>query len=189
MKRHIVINFLAAKHTDSEIAAFLKVGPSFVYKVQRELGAAKGDVAAVSQRKWHCRRSIIIKTLEFDSSVQAAIDEDPGKSIRANELQVDEATIRRVIHENLRYKSYVMRRIQLCSIGPRLTAWPEPSTFWISSKILRSQDCCGFSQMRRTLFKTRSGAAKMIVGYRKALMRYWRSYIPNFQRQWWFWCY
>ncbi|UYV81710.1 hypothetical protein LAZ67_20002072 [Cordylochernes scorpioides] len=53
----------------------------------------------------------------FISRVQAAIDEDPGKSMRAlvRELQVDEATIQHVVHEDLRYISYVMRREQFMS--------------------------------------------------------------------------
>ena len=116
MKRHAVILSLAAGHADSEISAFLKVTRSFVFKVRRELGAARGDVATVSHRKRHCRRSDI-RTPEFVSSVQAAIDEDPGKSMRAlaRELQVDDATIRRVVHEDLSYKSYVMRRGQFLS--------------------------------------------------------------------------
>ena len=110
MKRHAVIVSFAEDHADSEISTFLKVSRSFVFKVRRELGVARGDVTTVSHRKRHCRRSDIIRTPEFVSSVQAAIDEDPGKSMRAlvRELQVDDATIRRVVLEDLRYKSYVM---------------------------------------------------------------------------------
>ena len=92
MKMHAIIISLAVRHADSEISAFLKVAQSFVLEVQRELGAARGDVATVSHRKRHCRRSDIIRTPEFVSSVQAAIDEDPGKSKRAlaRELQPSE---------------------------------------------------------------------------------------------------
>ncbi|UYV70563.1 hypothetical protein LAZ67_7003540 [Cordylochernes scorpioides] len=92
MKRHAVIVSLAAGHTDSETVTFLKVAPSFVFIVRRELEAAKGDVVKFSQRKQHCRRSDSIRT--FKSRVQAAIDEDPGKLMRelTREVQVDEAT-------------------------------------------------------------------------------------------------
>lgn len=107
MKRHAVIVSLAARHSDSDIAAFLNVARSFVFKVWKELDAARGDVATVSHRKRHCRRTDIIRTPEFINSVQAAINEEPGKSIRAldRELQVEETTIRRVVHEDFRYKS------------------------------------------------------------------------------------
>ena len=117
MKRHDVIVCLAAGHTDSEIAAFLKVVRSFVFKVKSELKAAGDDVAAVAERKRHYQGSDCISTPEFVNSVQAAIDEDHGKSMRAlaNELEVDESTIRRVVHEDLRYKSYVIRRGQFMS--------------------------------------------------------------------------
>ncbi|UYV79133.1 hypothetical protein LAZ67_17001207, partial [Cordylochernes scorpioides] len=80
-------------------------------------GCVKGDVTEVFQRKRHCRRSDSIRTPDSISHVQASIDEDPGKSMRAlaRELQVDEVIIRRVVHENLCYKSYVMRRGQFMS--------------------------------------------------------------------------
>jgi len=44
--------------------------------------------------------------------VQGIIDEDPSKSIRAisKDLQVSECTIRRIIHEDIWYKSYAMRK-------------------------------------------------------------------------------
>ncbi|UYV84991.1 hypothetical protein LAZ67_X004186 [Cordylochernes scorpioides] len=48
------------------------------YQVRRELGAAKGDVTEVSQRKRHCPRSDSIRTPYYISRVQAAIDEDLG---------------------------------------------------------------------------------------------------------------
>ncbi|UYV70338.1 TRAF4 [Cordylochernes scorpioides] len=117
MKRHAVIVSLAAGHTNSETAAFLNVAPSFVFKAQRELGTTKGNVAEVSQRKRHCRHPDSIRKPDLKSRVLAAIDEDPGKSMRAlaRELQVNEATIQRVVHEDLHYKSYIMRRRQFMS--------------------------------------------------------------------------
>ena len=49
--------------------------------------------------------------------VQEIIDEDLSKSIRAisRDLQVSECTIRRIVHEDIRYKSYVIRRGQFMS--------------------------------------------------------------------------
>ncbi|UYV85133.1 hypothetical protein LAZ67_X004692 [Cordylochernes scorpioides] len=75
MKRHAVIVSLATGHTESETSAFFKVTRSFIFKVRRELGTVKGDVTEVSQRKRHCRRSYSIRTPDFISRVQAAIDE------------------------------------------------------------------------------------------------------------------
>lgn len=190
MKRHAVIVSLAAGHSDSEIAAFLNVARSFVFKVRRELDAASGDVATVSHRKRHCRRSDITRTPEFISSVQAAIDEDPGKSIRAlgRELQVDEATIRRVVHEDLRYKSYVMRRGQFMSEKTRenrvtrakrllnkLKHPEEPGMLWFFSdeknfvqdqKVNRRNDrwLCQTSEEVPTVMHTKFPAAVMVLG-------------------------
>lgn len=51
-----------------------------VFKVWRELEAARGDVATVSLRKWHCRSSDTIRTTESIIHVQAI---NPGKSMKA----------------------------------------------------------------------------------------------------------
>ncbi|EFN60862.1 hypothetical protein EAG_00186, partial [Camponotus floridanus] len=68
-------------------------------------------------RKKHEPRSDKVRTPQFVQQVQGIIDEDPSKSIRAisKDLQVSECTIRRIIHEDIRYKSYVMRRGQFMS--------------------------------------------------------------------------
>ena len=75
MKRLAVIVSLAAGHTNSEIAAFLKVARSFIFNVRSELKGAGGDMAADAERKRHSQRSDCIRTPEFGNSVQAAIDE------------------------------------------------------------------------------------------------------------------
>lgn len=49
----------------------------------------------------HCRRSDIIRTLEFVCRVQVAI---------ARVLLIDVTTIRRVVHEDISYKLYLMSR-------------------------------------------------------------------------------
>ncbi|UYV63451.1 FKBPL [Cordylochernes scorpioides] len=71
--------------------------------IRRELGSAKSDVAEVSQSKRHCRRSDSFRTPDFISRVPAVIDEDAGKSMRAlaRALQVDEATILRLVQNEL----------------------------------------------------------------------------------------
>lgn len=67
VKRHAVIVSLVAGHSNLEIATFLKVTQSFVFKVRRELEASKGDVTTISHRKRHCQQYDIVKTLEFVS--------------------------------------------------------------------------------------------------------------------------
>ena len=103
MKRHAIIVSMATGHTDSEIAAFLKVAQSFVYKVQREMEAVNGDVAALLQRKQYCLCSGSIRMSEFVSCIQVTINEELGKSMRAlaKELHVDNATTQCVVYEGL----------------------------------------------------------------------------------------
>ena len=117
MKRHAVIVALTAKHTDLEISNFLNVARSFVYKVRMELEINDGNVSPVAKRKKHFQRSDAIRTPEFIQNVQKIIDEDPGRSMRsiAKGLKVSEWTIRTVVHQDIRYKSYVMRKCQFVS--------------------------------------------------------------------------
>lgn len=190
MKRHAVIVSLAAGHTDSEIATFLKVARSFVFKVRTELGAAKGDGAEASQRKQVCRRSDSIRNAEFVSRVQSVIDENPGKSMRSlgRELQVDEATIRRVVHEDLRYTSYAMRRGQFMSeitkvnrltrakrLLNKLKHPEEPGMIWFFSdeknfvqdqKVNRKNDrwLCKTPDDVPTIMHTKFPASVMVLG-------------------------
>ena len=118
-KRYAVIVSIKAKHSNLEIARFLKVARSFVCKVRKELNENNGDELATSKRKQHCQRSDSLRTPEFViRRVHGMIDENPGKSMRhlAKDLQVSEGTIRNVVHQDLGYKSYVLRRgqVSLC---------------------------------------------------------------------------
>jgi inhibitor of nuclear factor kappa-B kinase subunit alpha len=117
MKRHAVIVAIHAEHADTEIAVFLKLARSFVHKVRAELEDSQGDVASVAKRKLHATRSDNMRTPEFVAQVRGTIDASPGTSMRslAREFDVSEGTIRNVVHEDLRYKSYVMRRGQFMS--------------------------------------------------------------------------
>lgn len=74
-------------------------------------------MAAVSHRKRHFQRSDIVMIPEFVTQVQATIDEARKKYIRAfrREMGGIEDTIRHVVHEDLRYKYYVIRREQVLS--------------------------------------------------------------------------
>ena len=107
MKRHAVLVALAANHSDSEIASFLKVARSFVFKVRNEVEASDGDLSLVAKRKKHSKRSDIKRTEEFVQNVMDIIKEDPSKSMRAiaKQLNVAESTVRRVVNEDIRYNS------------------------------------------------------------------------------------
>lgn len=158
MKRHAVLVALHAEHSDLEIANFLKVSRQFVYKVRNELVGASGDVNLVSTRKSHSPRSGAIRSPEFVEEVQKIIDDDPGKSMRAiaKSLSVSESTVRRIVHKDIVYKSYKLRKGQLLNAkakenrvikGRRLLNLlkhpSEPNILWIFS------DEKNFSQDRK----------------------------------------
>ena len=65
----------------------------------------------------HKPRSDTVRTPQFVQQVQDIIDEDLSKYIRdiSRDLQVSECTIRHTVHEDIRYKSYVIRRGQSMS--------------------------------------------------------------------------
>jgi len=121
MKRHAVIVAIHANHSDLEISQFLNVARSFVHKVRRGLEVSDDNVESVAKRKKHEGRSDTVRTSQFVQQVQGIIDKDPSKSIRAisRDLQVSECTIRRIVHEDIRYKSYVMRKGQFMSAQTR----------------------------------------------------------------------
>ncbi|XP_012058553.1 PREDICTED: uncharacterized protein LOC105621701 [Atta cephalotes] len=115
MKRHAVIVAIHANHSDFEISIFLNLAGSFVHKVRRELEVSD------DKRKKHKACSDTVRTSQFVQQVQGIIDEDPSKSIRAisRDLQISECTIRRIVHEDIRYKSHVMRKGQFMSAHTR----------------------------------------------------------------------
>lgn len=117
MKRHAVIVALQGDHSDLEIARFLKVARSFVFKIRKELQTDKGNASQTGKRKIHSKRSDMIRKDDFIKDVQQTIDANPRKSMRslAKQLQVSEGTIRNVVHENIEYKSYVLKKGQFLS--------------------------------------------------------------------------
>ena len=73
---------------------------------------------SVAKRRKHTPNSDTVRTPQFVQQVQNIIDEDLSKSIRAlsRDLQVSECTIHRIVHEDIRYKSYMMRRDQFMPV-------------------------------------------------------------------------
>jgi hypothetical protein len=55
--------------------------------------------------------------MELMDRVQEAINDDPGRSMRqlAEELEVSERLIRKIVKEDIRYRSYSLRRGQFLS--------------------------------------------------------------------------
>lgn len=53
--------------------------------------------------------------------VQGSLDEVPAKSLRAfaKDINVTEFTIRRIVHEDIRYMFWVIRRDQFISVQTR----------------------------------------------------------------------
>ncbi len=69
-------------------------------------------------------RSNSMGTPEFMHKVKQKIDENWDQSMRtiAKKLHVSEKTIRRSVHEDIRYKSYVMKKGQFISENLKKTA-------------------------------------------------------------------
>jgi hypothetical protein len=82
-----------------------------------ELKSEKNNFFSVSKHQKHSKRSDIIRTPEFINEIKENIDDNPRTSMRSlsKKFNVSEKTIRNVVHEDLRYKSYVMRKGQFLS--------------------------------------------------------------------------
>ena len=84
MKRHAVIVAIMAEHNGLQIAQFLNVTQSFVFKVHKELDGNDGQIFLVTKCKKHQQRSDSIRTHKFIQQVQNIIDENPQKINEVN---------------------------------------------------------------------------------------------------------
>ena len=116
-KRHGVLLAMRAGRTNKEISEFLNISIRMVQNVRKELEDSGFDYEATAERKSHDRRSDAVRTPEFVEEVQELINNDPGKSMRAiaREKGIDEKVVRQVVHEDIRYFSYRMRKGQFLS--------------------------------------------------------------------------
>lgn len=138
-KRAAILVALHAGRGASEISDFLKLPSSLVYRVKAsyDQGLAAGDLStSTPHRKQHSRRSDSLRTPEFVAKLQNLVDEDPGRSMRslAAELGVSEGTIRNTVHEDLRYKSYGMRKGQFMSEATKETRYKKAKALLNSLK-------------------------------------------------------
>lgn len=82
MKRHTVLVALAADHSDLDIATFLTLSRSFIFKLRKQLSDSDGDVASVAKRK----RSSAVRCRQDDQSL---VNDVPSKSTRAITKQLE----------------------------------------------------------------------------------------------------
>ena len=106
-----------ADHGDLEIARFQRVARSFVNKKRKELEKENDGVMSASKRKKNFTRSDSMRTPDFIHKVKHTSDENRGQSMRSivKKLHVSEKTIRRIVHEDIRHNSCVMKRGQFIS--------------------------------------------------------------------------
>ena len=114
-KKKAVLFALCTGHNNATIAKFFDLTIKWVWKVKNQLEKSGGDYEAVAKRFDHQRRSDCLRTAKFINCVKNAINKDPGKSI-AKDMRTSEALIRRCVSEDLRYKSYKMKKSQLLTI-------------------------------------------------------------------------
>ena len=100
---------ICARHNN---AKFFDLTTTWVWKVRNQLKKSGGDYEVVAKRSDHQRRSDCLRTAKFINCVKNAIDKDPGKLMHviAKDMRTPEALIQRCVSEDLRYKSYKMKK-------------------------------------------------------------------------------
>ena len=112
----MVMGFRAGR-TTKEIAEFNLIPLSTVkcFKKSWEKYLEEGGDADSFdiKRKPHKRRSDAFQE-DMINNIQAMIDENPGRSMRniATELKISDWSVRRIVKQDIRYKSYSLRRGQ-----------------------------------------------------------------------------
>ena len=79
--------------------------------------------SATPARKFHSKERVV-RTPDIIQRAQELIFEDPGQSIRklSSVVGVSEKTMRRIVEEDLRYKSYTIKVRQMLSEAARTTS-------------------------------------------------------------------
>ena len=112
-QRAAVIVALRAGRSPIEIINFFKLPRSTVYRIAQQFEESGQSLEPA--RKPHASRSNMKRDAAFLEQLQVRIDEDPSVSMwkLAQQLNISEATIRKAVHEDLRYKSYSLKVHQL----------------------------------------------------------------------------
>ena len=128
--RGAIVTGIRAGRTNKEIADFNNISVSTVKRLAKEyhkfIEQGGQDEEFDIKRKQHRRRSDA-HSREIVEQVQEAINNDPGRSMRAlgEELGVSEWLIRKIVKEDLRYKSYSLRRGQFMSAATKKTRYEK----------------------------------------------------------------
>ena len=114
-KRKSVLCAILTEHDNMIIAKFFDLTTMWVWKARNQLEESGGDYKAVAKRSSHQRRFDYLKTSKFIDRIKNAIEKDLGRllCVIAKDMKMSEALIRRCVSEDLRYKSYKMRKGQL----------------------------------------------------------------------------
>lgn len=121
-RRACVVELLRAGRSPSEIINFTGFPRSTVYEIATKYTDAEREGAGsyTPERQMFVRQNTV-RTPELIEAVQNKVFEDPSISIRglAAEFNVVKTTMLRIVHEDLRYKSYVQKVRQLLSDATR----------------------------------------------------------------------
>ena len=163
-RRSAIIVCLRAGRSPGDIAAFTKLPRATVYRIASQFRSAEEaeEDSGTPARKTHSRDRTA-RSEDMILALHAMIDEDPGVPMRrlAMSLQVGEATIRRAVHEDFRYKSYRLKirqalnddarakrlarcELLICSLkhdaAGRLRFFSDEKMFVVDPKINRKND-------------------------------------------------
>ncbi len=127
--RAIIISRLCDGRSAQEIIEFHNIKRSTVFSIKMKFDEFIASGGLLDDfnipRKAHWRRSSA-KGLVLAEEIRNIMEVDPGRSMRsiATEFGVTESTVRRIVQEDLRYKSYAMRKGQFMSEATK-TRWAE----------------------------------------------------------------
>ena len=128
-----------AEHRHLQIAQF--------FKVCKELQNYYCQTSSIVKRKRNQQRSHIIRAHNFIQHIQNFVDESSRKSMRSitkENIGVFEVIVRRNIHENLRYKSYIMKRSKFMSKNTKKIHLVRSKAFLNKLKFLLKKTCFVF---------------------------------------------
>lgn len=163
-RRAAIIESVRAGRSVTEIIRFFGYPRSTVYDVVARFNESvnSNEGSATPARKSHLKESVV-RTPDIVHRAQELIFEDPGQSIRklSSVLDVSEKTMRRIVAEDLRYKSYTIKvrqmlskaartkRVERCNLllcclrnkaAGRLRFFSDEKIFTVDAKIKRKND-------------------------------------------------
>jgi hypothetical protein len=119
-QRGAIVCGLRAGRSNREIADFNNISINTVKHYAREYRTfieEGGEEALWDIKKKQQKRRSDAHSQELIDQVQAAIDEDPGRSMRkiAADLDISHTLVNKIVKEDIRCKSYSLRRGQFMS--------------------------------------------------------------------------